>query len=441
MWEAYDGNIISVLRPANPTMALFSKPSSKKPAPPKLEPKSSAPPRPAERPVSAREVAHAARGKKGVAEWPGVEPAGEITVTGASLMRWSPANSAIEVAPSNPGLCGVLENAALLYASGQLEPSRTLLEQGVQTDHDAMTSPLAWLALFDVLQRANDHAAFERTALQYVVQFERSAPAWETGLSTTASPKVVAGGFIPVTGKLSAASLPQVEGLKRAIVKKVPHARLDLASVTGFDDAGARLLADALAYARKHRFSLTLLRPEKLQVAVNALVKRGKDGGEGAWLLSLELLQFEQKREEFDDRSIEYAIAFEQSPPAWEPPPVPEPVAVAGASALAGAQEDGKAGEPDDGDAESLKFSGVLAGSSNVQLANITEFAQRRAVVPIDMTAVDRIDFVCAGSLLNAINRVESQRKAVQIIGASPIIRALLLLIGISPRHFLKRAT
>jgi anti-anti-sigma regulatory factor len=61
--------------------------------------------------------------------------------------------------------------------------------------------------------------------------------------------------------------------------------------------------------------------------------------------------------------------------------------------------------------------------------------------VPIDMTAVDRIDFVCAGALLNAIYRVESQRKAVQIAGASPIIRALLLLIGISPRHFLKKAT
>jgi len=421
-------------------MALFSKPPSKKPGPLKLEPKSGAPmterapARPAERPVSAREVAHEAQGKKGVAQWPGVEPAGEITVTGASLMQWSPGNSSIEVMQANPGLCSVLENAALLYASGQLEPSRTLLEQGVRTDHDAKISPLAWLALFDVLQRANDHAAFEKAALQYVVQFERSAPSWEEGLTTTAGPKVVAGGYIPVTGKLSAASLPQVEGLKRAIVKKVPHARLDLASVTGFDDAGARLLADALAYARKHRFALTLQRPEKLQVAINAVVKRGKDGGEGSWLLSLELLQFEHKREDFDDRSIEYAIAFEQSPPPWEPPPVSEPVAAAGA------QEDGGTAEGTDGDAEILKFIGVLAGSANIQLAGIAEFAQRRAVVPIDMSQVDRIDFVCAGSLLNAINRVESQRKAVQIVGASPIIRALLLLIGISPRHFLKRA-
>ena len=320
-------------------MALFSKPPPKKTEPLKLEPKSGAPmtARAAPRPVSAREVAHEAQGKKGVAAWPGVEPAVDVTVTGASLMDWSPANSSIEVMQANPGLCGVLENAALLYAGGQRDAARDLLEQGVKTDHDARQSPLAWLALFDVLQRANDHASFERMALQYVVQFERSAPAWEEGLTTTAGPKVVAGGFIPGDGQSFRGEPAQVEGLKRAIEKKVPHARLDLASVTGFDDAGARLLANALAYARKHRFALTLQRPEKLQVAVDAVVKRGKDGGEGAWLLSLELLQFEQKHDAFDDRSIEYAIAFEQSPPAWEPPPVPEPVATAGEAPAADA--------------------------------------------------------------------------------------------------------
>jgi ABC-type transporter Mla MlaB component len=158
-------------------------------------------------------------------------------------------------------------------------------------------------------------------------------------------------------------------------------------------------------------------------------------------LLSLELLQFANNHDAFDERSIEYAIAFEQSPPAWEPPPMPEAVTPAGEAPPADAPSDDKLRVVEDGDAESLMFSGVLAGSTNAQLASMAEFAQRKAIVPIDMTAVDRIDFVCAGSLLNAINRIEHQRKAVQIIGASPIIRALLLLIGISPRHFLKRAT
>jgi len=72
-------------------------------------------------------------------------------------------------------------------------------------------------------------------------------------------------------------------------------------------------------------------------------------------------------------------------------------------------------------------------------MADIASYAHGHPVVPIDMSGVDRIDFVCAGALFNVINRVESQHKAVQIVGASPIIRALLLLIGISPRHFLKK--
>ena len=80
-----------------------------------------------------------------------------------------------------------------------------------------------------------------------------------------------------------------------------------------------------------------------------------------------------------------------------------------------------------------------MTGSSDPQLAKFAQFREGRHMIPIDMTAVDRVDFVCAGALLNAISRAESQRKSVQIVGASPIVRALLLLIGISPRHFIKK--
>ena len=79
-------------------------------------------------------------------------------------------------------------------------------------------------------------------------------------------------------------------------------------------------------------------------------------------------------------------------------------------------------------------------GHSPQNVGRLQDFAINRQVVTVDMEAVERIDFVCAGSLLNAVNRIESQRKAVQVLGASPIVRALLLLIGLSPRHFVKRA-
>ncbi|MGI8894560.1 MAG: STAS domain-containing protein, partial [Casimicrobiaceae bacterium] len=258
--------------------------------------------------------------------------------------------------------------------------------------------------------------------------------AWDETAKLDPGPKAVVGGYIPITGRLTAASLPQIENLKRALARNIPGSRLDLTSVTGCDDAGARLLADTLATARKHRGPLVLQRPDKLRTALDTMVKKGRDGGEGAWLLSLELLQFMYHQTAFDDRAIEYAIAFELSPPSWEPPPrLESQPAPAGSGARLESDDSATAY------VDMLVLHGVMTGSITPQLAQLHEFAQRKAVVPIDMTAVERIDFVASGALANAINRIETQRKAIQFVGVSPIIRAMLLLIGISPRHFVKK--
>jgi ABC-type transporter Mla MlaB component len=414
-------------------MALFSKPPAKKPDPPKPEALAAEGGK-TRKPVSARDVAVQAQVRRGANERPRSEPA-EISMSGSSLIDWSPVRTSIEVAQSNPGLCAVLENAALLYASGQTQPARALLEQGVQDDHDTRSSPLAWLALFDLLHRVNDRVAFDRCALLYVVQFERSAPAWEesSGAQVAAAPKAPpTGGYVALSNPLGADSAPQIDAIRRMFTRAGTRARLDLTSVVAFDDAGAGLLAAVLADVRKHRLALMLQKPDKLRAALEAQIRTGREGGEGAWLLSLELLQFEQRQEKFEDRAIEYAIAFEQSPPSWEPPPAPASDAVA---EPAEAPEDTEAGTA----AEVVVWTGVLTGSATQQIARISDYAYNHAVVPVDMTGVERVDFVCAGALLNAINRIEAQRKAVQIVGASPIIRALLLLIGISPRHFIKK--
>ncbi len=452
MKDAYDGNIIDLpvsnrdrcarssapirgkpiprnVKPPDP-MALFSKPPTKKPGHPAPPGK----PRPAMagRPPSARDVAarHADGTAGRGAERRPIEPAGDITVTGASLVEWaSPGQPSFEVAQANPGLCSVLEDAALRFASGHSQQARSLLEDGVVNDHDTKLSPLAWLALFDLQQRAGDRVAFDQFALKYVVQFERSAPAWEAADKPPSGPRTTAGGYIGLTGKLTAAVAAQLDGLKRAMAKPLLEVRLDLMSVTGFDDEGARLLVQALGDARRARFPLLLQRAEKLKPLLDAEVKKGRDGGEGAWLLSLELLQWANARAAFEDRAVEYAVTFELSPPSWEPPVLPEAVAETASDAV----------QPD-GDTEMLAWSGVMAGSSVPQLSRLTEFAQGRAVVPVDMSQVERVDFVCAGAMLNAINRIELQRRAVQIVGATPIVRALLLLIGISPRHFVKKA-
>jgi|SRR5690349_3831368 anti-anti-sigma regulatory factor len=407
-------------------MAIFGKPPAKKTATAKSVKGES-------RVMSARELAAQASSRK--AKLPGVEPLGETSLRGASVIDWSTAPKAIEVAQANPGLCAVLENAALLFANGQDAEARELLEQSVETDQDTKLSPLAWLALFDLMQRANDRAAFDQLAMRYLLQFERSAPSWEEQDKPAAGEAAAAGGgYIAVTGKLSSHSSAQLEGLKRALEKCVPRARIDLSSVTGFDDEGAKMLAADLARARRQRMELAIQRPDKLRAALEEAVVKGREGGEGAWLLALELMQWHHEQATFEERAVEYAVAFELSPPSWEPPPRGR-----GDNERTAASE-ARVPFAASASSDAVVFEGVLAGAAPTALARLAEFANHDPVVPVDMTRVERIDFICAGALLNAITRIEGQGKAVQILGATPIVRALLLLIGISPRHFVKKA-
>ena len=191
-------------------------------------------------------------------------------------------------------------------------------------------------------------------------------------------------------------------------------------------------LANALAQLRKRHYPLVLQHPEKIRRALEQSATQGRSAAEGYWILLLELLQWQHEHEVFENRAIEFAVAFEVSPPSWEPPPDAALVVAEAEESIA------RSAAPEN--ADQLSWHGTLTGSSDPQLGKFIVFREGRHTIPIDMTAVDRIDFVCAGALSNAIVRAESQRKGVQIIGASPIIRALLLLIGISPRHFVKKS-
>ena len=174
-----------------------------------------------------------------------------------------------------------------------MHPAR---EHGVVDDDDAKVSPLAWLALFDLLQRADDRAAFDQLALQYVVAFERSAPAWEEG-GTRARP-----GAKPAAS-VSQESSPQVTRRKSRTCSR-PHTSSrrseDLGSLTGAD-AGAKLLADALAQLRKRQYPLVLQHPEKIRRALDQSVVQGKEAGEGYWILLLELMQWQNDHATFED--------------------------------------------------------------------------------------------------------------------------------------------
>jgi ABC-type transporter Mla MlaB component len=380
-------------------MALFSKSVPKKPAHPD---------------ANARQAKRNAPSPAAPVKPTYVSASPGVTITGFGLVDWSPTRRKIEVTQGQPGLCPVLENAVLLYASGHGDQALALLSRGVHDEEETRSSQLAWLALFDLLQRAGDRAAFEQLALDYVVYFERSAPAWDETVRPTVGPRATSGGYVAMTGKLSAGSRAQLDMLRKAIARKGSQSRLDLSAVNDFDDTGARALAMVLGEARRRQYALELQRADALRRALDTAVKHGAAGGEGAWLLLLELLQWQNDRATFDERAVDYAVTFEVSPPSWEPPNVASQSGDAGADAQAAAQSDALLPG-----IELVACSGVIAGSSPAQVGAVAEYAQDREMVYIDLRQVERIDFVGAGAVLNLINKLEAQRKVVQIFGAT----------------------
>ena len=173
---------------------------------------------------------------------------------------------------------------------------------------------------------------------------------------------------IAVTGKLTAASATQIEGIRRAIARQTHGARLDLVSVIGFDDVGARLLANALAEAAGRGWDCSCRPGPSSAPRSPPRLKNGRAAGEGAWLLSLELLQWTNDRAAFEDRAIEFAVAFELSPPSWEPPP-----AVAAPAKTAARPRRGRA--RDALEPEMLKWSGVMAGIAGAAARPARRFA------------------------------------------------------------------
>lgn len=326
----------------------------------------------------------------------------------------------IELGPAELGFSPALENAALLHASGQAAVAKQVLGIALTNEPDSRALALAWHAQFDLLQRANDRAGFDQLALEYVSVFERSPPPWDEARTPSAKSGAPGAGYFALTQVTVKAAL---EIPARAA--RYSTLRIDVATLTEFDDTGCRRLVDVLRRLRRQAYPVGWQGLESLWRRIGQKIKTGTPQNEGIWLFALELLQWQNNQAEFEERAIDYAVTFEVSPPSWEP--------------LARKQEQA-AVETQPARRECHVLKGVLLGPADPQISALYDFAEPRGLVQIDMSQVERFDFVCAGSLQNAVSNFDSNDKEVQIVGASPIIQSLLALIGVKPEYFTKKS-
>lgn len=334
----------------------------------------------------------------------------------------------IEVSDGESGLSGVAQEAAILYANGRTDAAVDVLLQGIAEPDGARRHLQSWFMLFDLFQLQGMRQEFEKLALDFVVEFERSSPVWVEQDPAGARPAEAAAGGrqaaqLALGGRLSGESRRQIADMEQAAGRE-GALRLDLGKLKGVDDEGCTLLLEALARMQSLDRKLSLAGSRHMEKLLRGEIEeRGKSCSRNVWLLLLRLYQLKGRQQEFENLSLDYAVAYEVSPPPWESFPVRKAEQVSGEYFVAAERE-----RP----VEALSLSGTLTGASPHQLNELYNYAASRALVNVDMSAVKRVDFVAAGALLNAFMGLAHNGKGIMIHGANEMVQALFTIVGIN---------
>lgn len=344
-------------------------------------------------------------------------------------------SGAIQVSDAN--LPADLEEAAILFSNGQSPAALTTLKAALARGDLADNARLAWSMLFDVLQASGLRAEFDALGLDYAARFETSPPAWlESPAAAPAGPARRTGSTVVVTfgPRLDVTAQRQLEQVQKAGLQKRPVVA-DFSRVVAADEAGAGLIARLLdTFARANR-ELAVQGVDALFAAARATIETGRrDENTGGWLLALAALRLQGRQQEFEDLSIDYCVTYEVSPPSWEPP-APKITLVAAEPQITevGGHPTTTDGSPVgaviEGDA--LVLRGQLIGRMVGELGLLRTYAAERTDVVIDARALQRLDFVAAGELLNEVVILRGAAKSVLFIQPSFIVEALMVVMGI----------
>jgi anti-anti-sigma regulatory factor len=326
------------------------------------------------------------------------------------------------------------QEAAVLYAAGHTESAVSLLKAEIK-DTQGRNNKQAWLMLFDLYQVSQNRQEFDALSMLYTIKFEQSSPAWNDSADAANDPRRGQGR----ERKDFFALKPNADGSLAAEIEKFVvfaegqgTVRLDVAKVTSITAAEATLFTLMLARLRKQRLPMWFNNMDGLETALRAAFnERATEEQRPFWLLLFELYVLQGKDEAFEELGLEYAVAFEMSPPNWEV--YVNTVSAAAASTTPAAPATGA--PPEAGYA----LKGVLSATSANQIAEMNGYAASRSEVVVDLGKVMRIDFGFTGTVFDAIKAIQLAGKRVILTNLSELNAALLEALGVNRYAILVR--
>jgi anti-anti-sigma regulatory factor len=323
------------------------------------------------------------------------------------------------VAAPPAAVAPIIEETAILFANGEVETALARLSKSVREAELGNSALQAWLMLFDLLQHLDMWVEFEALALEFVIKFERSPPAWlETG--ERKDPALATGGiaFFALGSTLTEASAPELEKLRNAATAQ-QTLRVECGKLEGIDAPGCRLFREALVSLRNAGKELLLSGEARLVQFLEEACQPGRSESDGAvWALLLDVYRILDVKNKFEEAAVNYAVTFEVSPPSWEP----QPGAEARSSIVL---------RPVEAADQALVLSGELCGASETLAKQLQDWAGANKMLVIDMSRATRVDIVTAGLMLKVLSALQESGTTIQIRGTNELIRALFGLTGL----------
>jgi ABC-type transporter Mla MlaB component len=358
---------------------------------------------------------------------------------------------AIEINTSGAG--SVIDETAILFSNGQFDEAEAVLRSGMRGNDLGPSTRLAWHMLFELVNQRGDRSGFDKLTMDYAMRFEHPPPAWheyaEATLPKLSPPKAPVAKPVapaPVVATPAVAGPPGVRLpalADRNIVKDLEQLRglsaahaslqLDLSGVESVDVAGADLTLRVITAFKKSNRELILAGAQRLATLMRGALKDGpRDATDARWMLLLELLRVLGQQGEFEEASIDFCVAFEVSPPSWEPAPAHMKAAEATAAPAAAVTPGTPAVAATPPAADSLELRGVVEGEGEPHFGRLLAAARNRKDVSIDCTQLRRMAFSAGSSFLTVVRRLQQAGGTVELRNVNPLVAALLHLLGVT---------
>ncbi len=300
-----------------------------------------------------------------------------------------------------------IDEAAMLYASNQPDNTEALLKS-LLTSND----PRAWHMLFDLYRLNQREADFEKLALEFAMRFECSPPVWKAREDPSRKTKGVARPLV-LPARLDGGIGAKLAHVLASLGKDAAL-QLDFSQVAEIDEAGARGIADMLDRTRKTKLKFQVSGANSIIELLKSRI-RPEPGTQGYWQMLLAVYQLLGRQEDFENLAVDFAVAFELSPPSWEN--------------VQAAQEVAPPASEMPSDAFAL--TGVISEASQNQLAKLMQYAESRPEVVIDCSAVTRVDYAFVGNLIGQLMQLLGNGKTITLQGQNALVNELFRAMGI----------